>query len=166
MLYHHRQLIGPFLPDRGFGTTGLRTMRQAIGMQSHRAVFDTFSAHELRVCVIEDFVGHNVRVRIGGGHCFGIEIVRTRAERADNKPVAFERLVRGRRQMKTPDARLEIVNVDGPRKIMAIPADYIKGMIGQESFRSGNLPFSQSGGNLPFRRGFPSLEGQRMSRSE
>src|SRR5438552_9815752 len=55
-----------------------------------------------------------------------MEVVRAGAERADDKPIALESLVHGRRLVNASDDRLEIVDVERPRVEVAVPADDIE----------------------------------------
>src|SRR5690349_10386124 len=106
-VHHNGQLVRLFLPDGSFGPPGLRTMRQTIGMQRDRAVFDSLAAHELRIRVIDHFVRHDVRMTVRCGHGLGVEIEWTRTKRTHNEAVALKCLMSGRWQVEPSDARFE-----------------------------------------------------------
>ena len=58
-----------------------------------------------------------------------MEIVRARAERADDESVALKSLVNRRRLMNASDDRLEVVDVERPRIEISVPADDVERMM-------------------------------------
>src|SRR5947209_20586453 len=72
---------------------------------------------------------------VGSRYSFRIEIVRPGTERTNHEAIPFEGLMRRRRQMKTSDTRLEVVDANGPGIIETIPADNVKRVIGKHHLR-------------------------------
>ena len=116
----------PCRADRRLGAARVRAVRHAVGVQRDRAVLDALAAHELGAGVVDHLVRHHVRVVVGHRHRVRIEVERPRAERADDEAVALERLVHRRRQVHAPDARLEVVDAERPRIVVAVPADDVE----------------------------------------
>ena len=141
---HHRELVGARGADRRLGAAGMRAVRHAVGVQRHRSVLDALPAHELRACVVDHLVRHHVRVVVRHGHRVRIEVERPRAERADDEVVALERLVHRRRQVDAADARLEIVDAERPRVVVAVPSHEIE--------RDATRPRSRTAGSPSSRR--------------
>ena len=107
----------------------MRAVRDAVGMQRDRAELDPLPAHELARGVVEHLVRVDVAVVVRRGHRLGMEIVRPRAERADDEAVALEGLVHRRRLVHAPDDRLEVVDVERPGIELAVPPDDVERMV-------------------------------------
>src|SRR6185503_21015722 len=99
----------------------MRAVRNAVRMMRDAAELDALATHELAPGVVEHFVRIDVAVVIWRRYGFRIEVVWSRAERADDEAVALEGLVHRRRLMHAPDDRLEVVDVERPGIEVAIP---------------------------------------------
>src|SRR5438477_10360415 len=104
-------------------------------MQRQRSVLNPLPAHEFAARVIDRLVRHHIRMIVRDRHSVRIEIEWTWTKRAHHKPVALECLMDWRRKMKPPHARLEILDVDRPRVIVAVPTHYIERMMIEDRFR-------------------------------
>src|SRR6478752_6952518 len=128
-IHHHRELVGVRRTDRRLGAPRMRAVRDPIRMQRDRAELDPLPAHEFARRVVEHLVRIHIAVVVGRGDRFGMEVVRPRAERADDEPVALESLMHRRRLVHAPDDRLEVVDVERPGIELAVPADDVERMM-------------------------------------
>src|SRR5436190_11540672 len=126
---HHRQLPSLLLTQRLLRLPWMWAVRKSVRMQREGAVLDPLAAHELAARVIDRLVRHHVRMIVRNRYRLRIEIERPRTERAHNEPVAFKCLMHRRRKVKSPDSRLEILDVDRPRIVVAVPSDHVEWMM-------------------------------------
>src|SRR5438045_3559606 len=91
-IHHYRQLVGVFRANARFGAARMRTVWDSVRVMSDAAELDSLAAHELARCVVQNLVGIDVAVIVRSGDCFGMEVVRPRAERADYEPIALKSL--------------------------------------------------------------------------
>src|SRR6478672_5407227 len=128
-VHHHRELVRVRRPDRRFGATRMRPVRNAVGVQRDRPELDPLPAHELARRIVEHLVRVHVAVVVRRGHGFRMEVVRPRTERADDEAVALEGLVHRGRLVHATDDRLEVVDVERPRVELAVPPDDVERMM-------------------------------------
>ncbi len=95
-------------------------------MVRDRPVLDSLPAHELAGGVEQHLIGVHVAVVVRRGDRLGVEIVRARAERADDEPVPLEGLVDRRRLMHAADDRLEVVDVERPGIELTVPPHHVE----------------------------------------
>src|SRR5687768_14554431 len=65
---HHGKFVCPRLADRAFVSARVRTMRDAVGVNSERRRFNSAPRHEITFYVVDDFVRVDVRMVIGRGN--------------------------------------------------------------------------------------------------
>ena len=104
-------------------------MGNAVRMVGDAPELDPLPAHELARGVVEHLVGIHVAVVVRRRHGLGVEIVRSGAEAAHHEPVALKGLVHWRRLVDAPDDRLEVVDVEGPRIEVSVPAHHVEGVV-------------------------------------
>src|SRR5688572_32873321 len=105
------------------------SVRNAVRMVRDAAELDALAAHELTRRVVQHFVRIHVAVVVRSGYRFRVEIIRTRAEGANNEPVTLESLVDRRRLVHAPYDRLEVVNVERPRIEVAVPTHDVERVV-------------------------------------
>jgi hypothetical protein len=123
-------------------------MGNARRVQGDRALGDALSRHEVPARVVEDLVAVHVGVEIRDGDCVGVEIEGSRHEVAQRQPLVGEQQVRRRREVDAPNPGVEVAQVDGEGKEMAVPADDVEGMA-REHLLEGASPGLQNEPKLP-----------------
>src|SRR5258705_10901577 len=111
-IHHHCQLVGVLGADARLRAARMRTVRNSIGVVRNAAELDSLAAHELTRRVIQHLVRIDVAVIIRSGNCLRMEIIGTRAERADDESISLKGLVHRRGLVHAPDDRFEIVDVE------------------------------------------------------
>src|SRR5215207_4392003 len=125
-IHHHRELVGRLRADGCLGATRMRAVRNPVGMMRDRAELDPLAAHELARRIVEHLVRVHVAVVVGRRYRLGMEVVRTRAERAHDEAIPLEGLVHWRWLVHATDDGLEVVDVECPRIELTIPADDVE----------------------------------------
>src|SRR5690606_14060933 len=128
-IHHYRKLVGFLLSDAGFCATRVRAVRNAVRVVRNAAELDVLPAHEFIGRVEEHFVRIHIAVVVRCRYCFRVEVVRPRAERADNEVVALEGLVYRRWLVHASDDGLEVVDVERPRVEVSVPAHDVEWMV-------------------------------------
>src|SRR5262249_46317856 len=118
-----------FLADAGLGRAGVRAVRQAAGVQRDAALLDALARHEVALDIVQHLVAVDIRVIIWRRDRQRVVVELARHERAEYEVWPFERLVYRRRLMNAPGNRLEILDIEGPRVQIAIPADRVKRVV-------------------------------------
>src|SRR6185437_15952805 len=112
---HHRKLVGVLGTDRRLRATWMRPVWQTVRVVRNRAELDSLARHEFAGRVVQHLVRVHVGVVVRSRYRFRMEVIRTRAERADHETVALERLVHGRWLVYASNDRLEVHDVERPR---------------------------------------------------
>jgi hypothetical protein len=100
----------------------LRPVRQPARVQRQAADVDALARRVVAVGVEHDLLGLDVRVVVGERHRRLVPVEHPRRERADDEVRPLEGLVRGRREVEAPGARLEVHRVERVRVDVAVPA--------------------------------------------
>ena len=99
-------------------------------MQRNKTLLDVVAAHEVSVDVVQDLVGVNVGVVVGGRNRLGVVVVHAGREGADHEVVSLKGLVHGRRLVDAAGNGLKVPRIKGVGVVVAVPSDHVKGVRG------------------------------------
>ena len=103
-------------------------MRDAARMRRNMPQSNVITAHKIAIHVINHLVRIYIAVVVWRWNRLWMVVVKARDKRTHHKSVGMEGLMHRWRLMDSPSDRLKIVDRETPRKIVAVPTHYIKGM--------------------------------------
>src|SRR5687768_13370174 len=112
---HYCELIGPRFADRAFVSSRVRTMRDAVGVNSERRRFNSAPRHEIPFYVVDDFVRVDVRMVIGRGDGEWVIVEQPWNERTEHESWTVKGLMHGRWLVDAARYRLEVFDVERKR---------------------------------------------------
>ena len=127
-VHHHRQLERFLGADRFFDRARVRTMWNAHGVQGHHAFFHVLSAHEFTFYVVENLIGVDIAVVVGGRNGLRMVVKKTGAETADHKSTAGECLVNRWWLVNPTGDRLKVVDGKCIWEEEPVPTDKVEGV--------------------------------------
>ena len=127
---HHGKLAGLARAEALLNSAWVRSVRNALRMNTNGTRFDSLASLVVALNVIEDLIAIKVRVVVRHRDGVWMEIQEARAEAADDEVVTFERLMNRRRHVQLANNRRKVIHVEAVRVVAAVPTNHVERVVG------------------------------------